>query len=142
MLDSENTCCVGVCRVYLDHMNDNKIWIDSDNNLLTSAQATEQGYRQDPEHMDGFLTQATGNNYCEQVAKIRVHVAACDGNFTKVFSSFDKAAAYVKSMGFLDGGVTDHGTARFDGVSYKHAGSKSWFHSRDLDLAVLSGKLS
>lgn len=120
-----------------------KIWIDSDGKILDTAMLAGQGYRQDPEHTEGFLTKATGNDYCEQVAKIRVHVAACDGDFTKVFSSFDKAADYVKSMGFRnDGGVCCGGYSRFDGVNYKLVGSKTWFPSRDLDLAVLAGKLS
>ena len=118
--------------------NPNSLWIDILNGTWFVGDPAAKGYKEDGCGPD-FLSNAEGN--VERVVALKVHVAACDGNFTKRFKSLAAASEYCRAMGFRnDGGVCEYGCSRYDGVEYRVGNSKTWFACPSgLDEAVRMG---
>jgi hypothetical protein len=94
--------------------------------LYTAEQAFALGYVQQADYPEGFLTKPnTKFDYVERIDNFEVGSSAIDGARPyRWFKTLEGVAAYLKSEGWLETGVSDDGVTRLDYICARRKGSK------------------
>lgn len=101
-----------------------KIWHTSEGKFLPEAQLCANGFALDPE-CPGFACRPD-KEYAESVSKIRVHVSAIDGAFTKTLSP-KNAVNFIRSEFDRETLVSSDGVTWFGGIEYRCENSRHFY---------------